>query len=371
MFVVGGEMAAWGLGWLFCGRGLWGLVWGSSARGTIIAAGLWSPSGMFTWFGSLESPHVRILVAGCAGFIGFHLCKRLLDEGHEVVGVDNLLTGQSNNVDDLRGLRAFTFVEHDIVDAFDPPAPPEQVYNLACPASPKDFKSLRLEIMAVCSRGVWNLLDVCRRHGATLLHTSTSEVYGDPLEHPQRETYFGNVNPIGPRSCYDEGKRFAEALIASYSRQHEVEARVVRIFNTYGPRMRLDDGRVLPNFITQALRGEPLTVHGDGSQTRSFCYVDDMVDGLIRLANSDAREPVNIGNPHEITIREFAEQIIELTGSRSHIIETPRPKDDPQLRQPDITRAREWLGWAPRVAREEGLRRTIAWFRERIAATAS
>lgn len=316
---------------------------------------------------------MNVLVAGCAGFIGFHLTDRLLREGHRVVGLDNLLTGQSRNVDDLRRHASFTFVEHDLTRPL-PAAllepgsagPLAQVYNLACPASPKDFKSLQLEILAVCSQGVLHLLELCRAHGARLLHTSTSEIYGDPEEHPQKETYWGHVNPIGPRSCYDEGKRFAEALVTAFANQHALECRIVRIFNTYGPRMRPDDGRVLPNFIAQAFSGEPLTVYGDGRQTRSFCYVDDMVEGILRLAASDVREPVNIGNPNEVTIREFAEEIIALTGSKSRIVETPLPRDDPKRRKPDITRARERLGWAPRVDRREGLTRTIAWFRDQL-----
>lgn len=303
------------------------------------------------------------MVAGCAGFIGFHLTERLLKEGHEVVGVDDLSTGQRRNVDDLAPYPNFRFIEHDVVRPLKEDAACEIVYNLACPASPIDFGPRRLNILAVCSRGVWNLLDLCRRTGARLLHTSTSEVYGNPLEHPQKETYWGHVNPIGPRSCYDEGKRFAEALIVNYANYHKVEARVARIFNTYGPRMRADDGRVLPNFISQGFAGQPLTVHGDGRQTRSFCYVDDLADGLIRLANSDVTEPVNLGNPAEITILEFAEEIIRLTGNRSRIVHVERPKDDPDLRRPDITRARELLGWEPKIGRAEGLARTVEWFR--------
>ena len=311
---------------------------------------------------------MSLLVTGCAGFIGFHLCQRLLDEGHDVVGVDNLCTGQQFNVDDLVRHDNFRFVHHDITTPLQIETPISLVYNLACPASPIDFGPRRLDIMAVCSAGVWNLLDFCCEKGARLLHTSTSEVYGDPEEHPQKETYWGHVNPIGPRSCYDEGKRFAEALIRNYVDRHGVETRVVRIFNTYGPRMRADDGRVLPAFISSAFKGEPLTVHGDGSQTRSFCYVSDMVNGLIRLANSDVRDPVNIGNPTEITIKQFAEEIIRLTGSTSQLGFVERPKDDPSKRKPDIARARELLGWAPEVDRQEGLKRTIEWFRAFFAA---
>jgi nucleoside-diphosphate-sugar epimerase len=307
---------------------------------------------------------VRLLVTGCAGFIGYHLCERLLAEGHEVVGVDDLSTGQMANVNALEARPGFRFVEHNIVEPWPIADRVDIVYNLACPASPIDFGPRRLNILDACSRGVWNILDFCRQTGARLLHTSTSEVYGDPQQHPQRESYWGHVNPIGPRCCYDEGKRFAEALITNYVHHHGVAARVARIFNTYGPRMRADDGRVLPNFITQALANQPLTVHGDGSQTRSFCYVTDLVDGLVRLANSDVTGPVNLGNPVEIPIVEFAQEIIRLIGSRSRITHVARPTDDPSLRRPDITRAREQLGWEPQVERTEGLTRTVAWFRE-------
>ena len=306
---------------------------------------------------------MRLLVTGCAGFIGYHLCERLLNDGHEVVGVDDLSTGQLANVNDLKARPKFRFVEHNIVEPLSVEGPFQIVYNLACPASPIDFGPRRLDILAVCSRGVWILLDFCRKAGSRFLHTSTSEVYGDPQEHPQRESYWGHVNPIGPRSCYDEGKRFAEALITSYVNAHHIEARVARVFNTYGPRMRADDGRALPNFIMQGVAGKPLTVHGDGSQTRSFCYVTDLVDGLIRLANSDVTEPVNLGNPAEISILEFAREIVQLTGGKSEIIHIERPKDDPELRRPDITRARQHLGWEPRIDRAEGLAQTVQWLR--------
>jgi nucleoside-diphosphate-sugar epimerase len=303
-------------------------------------------------------------VTGCAGFIGYHLCERLLDDGHELVGVDDLSTGQLVNVNDLQARPEFRFVEHDIVEPLPVEGQFDVVYNLACPASPVDFGPRRLSILNACSRGVWNVLDFCRHIGARLLHTSTSEVYGNPQEHPQPESYWGNVNPIGPRCCYDEGKRFAEALIINYVNHHHVEARIARVFNTYGPRMRADDGRVLPNFITQALAGKPLTVHGDGSQTRSFCYVTDLVDGLVRLANSDVTEPVNLGNPAEISILEFAREVVRLTGSRSEIEHVKRPEDDPELRRPDIRRAREKLGWTPQVDRAGGLARTVEWFQQ-------
>jgi nucleoside-diphosphate-sugar epimerase len=306
---------------------------------------------------------MRVLVAGCAGFIAFHLVERLLREGHEVVGLDNFASGSERNVADLEQNPRFTFRRHDVTEPIAVDGPFDLVCNLACPASPLDFDQLRLEILAVCSRGVWNLLDFAKACGARFLHTSTSEVYGDPREHPQKETYWGNVNPIGPRSCYDEGKRFAEALVTAYAARHGVVVRMARIFNTYGPRMRANDGRAMANFIMQALRGEPITLHGTGSQTRSFCYVTDQVDGLLRLAMSDVEGPVNIGNPAEITIRQLAEEIIELIGSRSPLIETPRPGDDPNVRRPDITRARTELGWAPVVDRRDGLGQTIEWYR--------
>ena len=306
---------------------------------------------------------MRLLVTGCAGFIGYHLCERLLEDGHEVIGLDDLSTGQKSNVNDLEARAGFSFIEHDIVAPLKVTGSFAAVYNLACPASPIDFGRRRLDILAVCSRGVWNLLDFCRERGARLLHSSTSEVYGDPREHPQRESYWGHVNPVGPRSCYDEGKRFAEALIVHYVSHHKVVVRVARIFNTYGPRMRADDGRALPNFIMQGLAGKPLTVHGDGSQTRSFCYVTDLVDGLIRLAESDVSEPVNLGNPAEISILDVAREIVELTGGRSEIIRVERPTDDPELRCPDIARAQRHLGWEPRIDRAAGLLQTVEWFR--------
>ncbi|MEW6250611.1 MAG: UDP-glucuronic acid decarboxylase family protein [Planctomycetota bacterium] len=308
---------------------------------------------------------MRTLVAGCAGFIGYHLSERLLAEGHEVVGADSFISGSRANVERLARHAAFEFHEHDITAPLQVEPRCARIYDMACPASPADFGPHSLEILATCSRGVWNLLDLARRHGARLLHASTSEVYGDPQEHPQRETYWGHVNPIGARACYDEGKRFAEALLTSYRAQHGIEVRIPRIFNTYGPYMRRDDGRMLPTFIDQALRGEPLTVHGDGSQTRSFCYVSDLIDGLMRLMECDAPDahlPVNLGNPVEITILEAAREVIELTGSRSEIRFVPRPPDDPALRRPDITRARTLLGWEPRVERREGFARTIEAF---------
>jgi len=309
---------------------------------------------------------VRILVTGCAGFIGYHVCERLLADDQDVVGLDNLSTGQPGNAHDLSGQARFTFLQHDIVQPLPAVGRVDRVYNLACPASPVDFGPRRLDILAVCSLGVWNLLDFCREQGARLLHASTSEVYGDPQEHPQRESYWGHVNPIGPRACYDEGKRFAEALITHYARQHGVAARIARVFNTYGPRMRADDGRALPNFISQALHGQPITVHGDGSQTRSFCYVSDLVDGLIRMCESDVAEPVNLGNPEEVSILEVAQEVRRLTDSRSPIVHLAPLPDDPHVRRPDITRARQRLGWEPKVPRAEGLRQTVDWFRSTL-----
>jgi nucleoside-diphosphate-sugar epimerase len=327
---------------------------------------------------------MHVLVAGCAGFIGYHLTERLLNEGHQVTGVDSLISGSRQNIERLREhaeqgharaaqqRASFRFVEHDITNPLEVEPRCARVYDLACPASPVDFGPHRLEILATCSRGVWNLLELARAHGARLLHCSTSEVYGDPQEHPQRETYWGHVNPIGARACYDEGKRFGEALLTAYRAQHGTEVRIPRIFNTYGPNMRRDDGRMLPTFIDEAFRGQPLTVHGDGSQTRSFCYVTDLVDGLMRLMECgapDAHLPVNLGNPVEITVLEAAHEVIDLIAKiqpdrpRSEIKFVPRPPDDPCLRRPDISRARTLLGWEPQVSRTEGFGRTIAWFR--------
>jgi dTDP-glucose 4,6-dehydratase len=306
---------------------------------------------------------MRTLVAGCAGFIGFHLTERLLHDAHEVVGVDNFCTGTRENVARLQTCPRFQFSEQDITQPLRVEGRFERVYDMACPASPVDFGPRRLEILAVCSRGVGELLEFARQHGARLLHASTSEVYGDPQEHPQRETYWGHVNPIGPRACYDEGKRFAEALLTAYHAYHGTEIRIPRIFNTYGPNMRRDDGRMLPTFIDQALHGVPLTVHGDGSQTRSFCYISDLVEGLVRLMESAVREPVNLGNPVEIPVLTAAQEVLRLTGSRSTIVHVPRPKDDPGLRRPDISRAETLLKWRPIVDRADGFARTVAWFK--------
>lgn len=305
----------------------------------------------------------RALVAGAAGFIGYHLARRLLDDGYDVVGVDSLTTGQQENARDLERDPAFVFIEVDIAELPLLDGPLDVIYDLACPASPVDFKPKALEIMRTCSEGVRALLDLAQRKGAVFVHASTSECYGDPKVNPQPESYWGNVNPIGPRSPYDEGKRFAEAMIMAWHRETDLRTRLVRIFNTYGPRMRADDGRALPNFINQALRNEAVTVYGDGKQTRSFCYVTDEVEGIVRLANSEQVEPVNIGNPAEISIRQAAEEVIELCESKSEIRFLPLPQDDPILRCPDITRAREVLGWEPTVDRREGFLKTIEYFR--------
>jgi nucleoside-diphosphate-sugar epimerase len=306
---------------------------------------------------------MRVVVTGAAGFIGYHLCERLLRDGQEVIGVDSLVTGQQQNADDLCRHGRFTFVKHDIIEPLSIEGAVDRVYNLACPASPVDFETRAVFILRTCSEGVRNMLELAREKGARFMHASTSECYGDPEEHPQRETYVGHVNPIGIRSPYDEGKRFAESLVMSYYRTYGMPVGMIRIFNTYGPRMRHDDGRVLPNFILQAFRNEPLTVYGDGSQTRSFCYVDDMAEAIVRRIESDYVEPINIGNPVEVPIRTVAEEVIELTGSRSTIGSKPLPADDPKRRQPDITRAREILGWEPRVDRREGFLKTIEYFR--------
>ncbi|MBZ4409263.1 SDR family oxidoreductase [Myxococcus sp. XM-1-1-1] len=306
----------------------------------------------------------RVVVLGGAGFVGSHLCERLLDDGAaRVTAVDNLITGNEENLRTLKGRPGFSYVKADITEGIPVEGPLDYVLNLASPASPIDYANLPLETLRVGSIGTENGLKLAEKHHAVFLMASTSEVYGDPLVHPQREDYWGNVNPIGPRSVYDEAKRYSEAITAAYGRKG-VQVRIVRIFNTYGPRMRLNDGRVVPAFVGQALQGEDFTVFGDGSQTRSFCYVKDLVDGLVRLALSDEPNPVNIGNPREMTIRQFAEAVRTAAGGGGKIIEKPLPKDDPKQRQPDITRARTLLGWEPKVPLEEGLRETIAYFRE-------
>jgi dTDP-glucose 4,6-dehydratase len=309
---------------------------------------------------------MRIVVTGAAGFIGSHLCEALLDRGHSVVGIDNLLTGNLANIAHLRD-RDLTFIRHDVTRHITVDGPVDFVLHWASPASPIDYLELPIQTMKVGSLGTHNALGLALAKNAGLMLASTSEVYGDPLEHPQKETYWGNVNPIGPRGVYDEAKRFAEALVLAYHRYHGVNTRIVRIFNTYGPRMRLRDGRAVPAFMSQALRNEDVTVFGDGTQTRSFCYVSDLVDGILRLMESDTHDPVNIGNPHEVTVEEIARTIIRLVGSTSKIVYRPLPVDDPKQRRPDITRARTLLNWEPKVELEEGLLMTVSYFRERVA----
>jgi dTDP-glucose 4,6-dehydratase len=306
---------------------------------------------------------MRILVTGAAGFIGYHLCHRLLDAQHDVIGVDSLTTGSEHNVADLSKHGRFSFTRQDIVHPLAIDGRIDRIYNMACPASPVDFHDKAVEIMLTCSLGVKNLLDLAREKGSLLLQASTSECYGDPLVHPQPETYRGNVSPIGPRAPYDEGKRFAEALISTYHRLYHLPVRIVRIFNTYGPRMRADDGRALPTFINQALDGLPVTIHGDGTQTRSFCYVDDLVEAILRAADSDCAEPINIGNDVEITIQQAAEAVLELVGSDKGIVRVDRPINDPDRRRPDLTRAREILGWSPTTPWRDGFAKTIEYFR--------
>ena len=305
----------------------------------------------------------RVLITGAAGFLGSHLCDRFLKEGDFVIGMDNLITGDLKNIEHLFKEKNFEFYHHDVSKFVFVPGQLDYILHFASPASPIDYLKIPIQTLKVGSLGTHNLLGLARVKNARILVASTSEVYGDPLVHPQHEDYWGHVNPIGPRGVYDEAKRFQEAITMAYHTFHGVETRIVRIFNTYGPRMRLNDGRVLPAFIGQALRGEDLTIFGDGSQTRSFCYVDDLVEGIYRLLLSDYHLPVNIGNPDEITIRDFAEEIIRLTGTNQKVVYHPLPQDDPKQRQPDITRAREVLGWEPRIDRSEGLRRTYEYFR--------
>lgn len=307
------------------------------------------------------------LVTGGAGFLGSHLCERMIAEGHRVICVDNFLTGRPRNIEHLDGRPDFRLIEHDVSQPFEVDEPVDYVLHFASPASPIDYLELPIQTLKVGSLGTHNALGLAMAKGARLLLASTSEVYGDPLVHPQPETYWGNVNPVGPRGVYDEAKRFGEAMVMAYHRYHGIETRIVRIFNTYGPRMRPRDGRVVPAFIQQALTGEPLTVFGDGSQTRSFCYVDDLVEGIFRLLMSDRSDPTNIGNPREMTILQFAEHILRLTGGSSVIEHRDLPIDDPKTRQPDITMARKHLGWEPRVELDEGLAKTIAYFRELLA----
>jgi len=309
-----------------------------------------------------------VLVTGAAGFLGSHLCDALLAEGHRVLGLDNLSTGRLANLAHLRSEPRFRFEERDICSAFDC-GRVDFVYNFASPASPPDYLRLGVETLRVGSAGTLNTLEIARKHGAGYLHASTSECYGDPEVHPQVETYWGNVNPVGPRSVYDEAKRFSEAAVAAYHRYHGVNTHLVRIFNTYGPRLDPSDGRVISNFMMQALRGQPLTVYGDGSQTRSFCYCSDMIDGIVRLAKSEEHLPTNIGNPVEFTMLECAREVQALVGSGSGIVFEPLPQDDPKQRRPDITKARTLLGWEPKVALREGLERSLAYFRECVVST--
>jgi dTDP-glucose 4,6-dehydratase len=307
----------------------------------------------------------RVVITGAAGFIGSHLSETLLDRGFSVVGIDNLLTGDLANIAHLRD-RDFQFIRHDVTNFIDVDGPVDYVLHWASPASPIDYLELPIQTLKVGSLGTHKALGLAKAKGAGFVIASTSEVYGDPLEHPQKETYWGNVNPIGPRGVYDEAKRFAEAMTVAYRRFHKVDTKIVRIFNTYGPRMRIRDGRAVPAFISQALVNEDVTVFGDGTQTRSFCYISDLVDGIIRLMLSKEAGPINIGNPQEMTIEQIARLIIEMTGSKSKIVYKPLPTDDPKVRQPDITLARTLLGWEPNVALEQGLGRTIEYFREKV-----
>jgi dTDP-glucose 4,6-dehydratase len=309
-----------------------------------------------------------VVITGAAGFIGSHLSEALLDRGHSVVGIDNLLTGDLANIAHLRD-REFEFIRHDVTNYIDVPGEVNFVLHWASPASPIDYLELPIPTLKVGALGTHKALGLAKAKGAVFVLASTSEVYGDPLEHPQKETYWGNVNPIGPRGVYDEAKRFAEAMTVAYRRYHGVDTKIVRIFNTYGPRMRVNDGRAVPAFMSQALRNEDVTVFGDGRQTRSFCYVSDLVGGIIKLMHSKENDPINIGNPQEMTIEQIARLIIEMTGSKSRIIYKPLPTDDPKVRQPDITRARTLLGWEPAVPLEQGLGRTIQYFRGKVLGT--
>ncbi|MDX1549431.1 MAG: UDP-glucuronic acid decarboxylase family protein [Lysobacter spongiicola] len=320
-----------------------------------------------TTHGNNGVPPKRALVTGGAGFLGSHLCARLLDDGYQVVALDNLVTGSMRNLDPLRGNPAFRFVRHDVVDRFEYRG--DRIFNLACCASPVHYQTDPVKTMRTCLEGARHMLRLARECDAKIFQASTSEVYGEPERHPQKETYRGSVNPIGPRACYDEGKRCAESLFFDYHRQYGTRIKVGRIFNTYGPLMSIDDGRVVSNLIVQALRNEPMTINGDGSQTRSFCYVDDLIDGIVRLMDSadGFTGPVNLGNPTEVTVQELAERIIEITGTRARIVNREMPVDDPTRRCPDIGLAKEELGWAPRVSLDEGLRRTIDWFERSLS----
>ncbi len=307
----------------------------------------------------------RALVTGAAGFLGSHLSEYLLDHGYSVIGMDNLITGDLTNIHHLTG-RDFVFLKHDVTNYINVAGPLDLIFHFASPASPIDYLRVPIQTLKVGSLGTHNALGLAKAKKSRFLIASTSEVYGDPLVHPQKEDYWGNVNPVGPRGVYDEAKRFAEAMTMAYHRFHGVETRIVRIFNTYGPRMRVEDGRAIPAFLSQALRNEDVTVFGDGSQTRSLCYVSDLIEGIFRLMMSDTSDPVNVGNPREMTIRQLAEAIIKLTGSKSRVVNKPLPEDDPKVRQPDITRARTLLGWEPKVSLDEGLQVTLDYFRKKL-----
>jgi dTDP-glucose 4,6-dehydratase len=309
---------------------------------------------------------MRILVTGGAGFIGSHLCDRFLQEGHEVICLDNLITGSTDNIAHLAGHSKFSFIKHDVTHYIFAEGKIEAILHFASPASPVDYLQYPIQTLKVGSLGTHKALGLAKEKKAIFLLASTSEVYGNPLIHPQKEDYWGNVNPIGPRGVYDEAKRFAEAMAMAYHRYHGVDTRIARVFNTYGPRMRLNDGRVVPNFIHQALRGEDLTIYGDGFQTRSFCYIEDLVEGIVRLLFSREIEPVNLGNPDEYSIQDFAKVILQVTGSRSRIVYQPLPTDDPRVRKPDISRARAVLGWDPKVELKEGIGKTIAFFQKKL-----
>ena len=309
---------------------------------------------------------MRILITGAAGFLGSHLTDRFLADGHEVVGVDNLVTGSTDNIAHLAGNPKFQFIRHDVTNYIFVEGPLHGVLHFASPASPVDYLELPIQTLKVGSLGTHKALGLAKAKGARFFLASTSEVYGDPQVHPQPESYWGHVNPVGPRGVYDEAKRFAEAMTMAYHRHHGVDTRIVRIFNTYGPRMRARDGRVVSNFVVQALKGDPLTIYGDGGQTRSFCYVSDLVDGIVRLFHSDSSDPTNIGNPNEFTVLQLAEKTIKITGSSSVIERHPLPTDDPKVRQPDITLARKKLGWEPKVQLDEGLQKTIEYFKSRL-----
>ena len=310
-------------------------------------------------------PSKRVVITGAAGFIGSHLSEALLDRGYDVVGIDNLLTGDTANIAHLVN-RNFTFIKHDVTNYIYVEGPVHAVLHWASPASPIDYLELPIPTLKVGALGTHKALGLAKAKNSRFVLASTSEVYGDPLEHPQKETYWGNVNPIGPRGVYDEAKRFAEAMTTAYHRYHGVDTKIVRIFNTYGPRMRLNDGRAVPAFMSQALRNEDVTIFGSGEQTRSFCYVSDLVDGILRLMESDLHDPVNIGNPHEMTIEQIARAIIEISGSKSQIVYRPLPEDDPKVRKPDITRARTLLGWEPKVALADGLQKTLEYFKTKV-----